>query len=112
MSNADGNLLDGVPGAVTAAAAVLAVVYGVLVFPGSVLGGLWIVAVGLSLAAAVLVGSTWGRQRLGLSPAGGRSAALAFVALAILLAVGFVPLSVASFSDVESTSSASSLVAR
>lgn len=90
MSQPISNLFDGAAGGATAALGVFVAAYGVLALPASGLGGAWILAVGLSLLAAVLVGSTRGRQAFGLSPEGGRRVALALVALAVLLGVAFV----------------------
>ncbi len=88
---------DGLLGVFLGSLGVLCLVAGVLLLSESALGGLWIAAIGASLIAAILVGSTWGRQRLGLTP-GRTSAPVGFVAVALVLAVAFAVVNFASFS--------------
>jgi hypothetical protein len=88
---------DGFVGVLTGAIGLSVLVFGYSLLPVSALGGAWIAAVGASLLCAVLVGSTWGRRRLGLVPSSGTSAALGFLLLALLLAVSFVLVNGAAF---------------
>jgi len=101
---------DGFAGVVTGAVGIAVLGYGLLLVPTSLLGGLWIAAIGGCLLAAVLVGSAWGRRRLGLGPGSGTSAAMGFIAMGLVLAALFVAVNYASFggSFVESGSSSGS----
>lgn len=83
---------DGAVGVVTGAVGGAVFLYGLVLLPASVGGGLHVAAVGACLLAAVLVGSTWGRRRLGLGAGTGTSAAVTFVAMGLLLAALFVAL--------------------
>lgn len=78
------------------------------------LGGVHAAAIGACLLGAVLVGSTWGRARLGLGPGSGTSAAAGFLALAVALAALFVVVNFVgfggSFVEEGSSSGASALV--
>jgi len=64
--------------------------YGLLLVPLSALGGLWIAAVGLSLALAGLFNTRWVGDRFGLSPRDRRSLTVAFTVLSAVLLVSFV----------------------
>ncbi|WP_254537573.1 hypothetical protein [Halomarina litorea] len=88
---------DGAAGVVTGAVGLAVLLYGLVLLPASLLGGLHVAAVGACFLAAVLVGSTWGRRRLGLAPGSGTSAAVAFLATGLLLAALFLALDVMSF---------------
>jgi hypothetical protein len=79
--------------------------YGFLLVPASVLGGLWIAAIGVSLALSGAFATPRFVARLGLSAADGRTFSLAFAALAALLLVAFVVVNYASFEAVDSGSS-------
>ncbi|RDI73024.1 hypothetical protein DWB78_05695 [Halopelagius longus] len=70
--------------------------YGLLLVPGSALGGAWIAAIGLSLLLSALLATERVGGRLGLSAAGRRTASLAFAALAVVLLVAFVVVNYAS----------------
>ncbi len=83
MNTNDTPQFDGLLGVLLGALGVLCLIAGVLLLPESGLGGLWIAAIGVSLLAATLVGSTWGRRRLGLAP-GRTSAPVGFVAVALV----------------------------
>ncbi|ELZ61532.1 MULTISPECIES: hypothetical protein [Halorubrum] len=63
---------------------------GVLLLPASPLGGVHVVAIGLSLVVGGVLAADLLGDRLGLSTAGRRQWALAFGVLAVLLAVAFV----------------------
>lgn len=89
---------DGAAGVVTGAVGGAVFIYGLVLLPASIVGGLHVAAVGACFLAAVLVGSTWGRRRLGLDAGSGTSAAVAFVAMGLLLAAVFVALNSMSFS--------------
>jgi hypothetical protein len=95
---------DGAVGAIAGLLGALVTASGLLVVPSSLLGGAWGVAIGLCLLGAVLLGSTRGRDLLGLPPEGGDTAALALVGLAAVLAVAFVAVNYASFAPGESGS--------
>lgn len=70
---------------------------GLLLLPGSVLGGLHIAAIGLSLFLSGAVATTWAAGRFGLSPADQRRWTLAFAVVAGVLLVLFVVLNWATF---------------
>lgn len=97
-------------GVVTGAVGGAVLLFGLLSLPASILGGLHIAAIGACLLGAVLVGSTWGRRRLGLGSGTGTPAAMGFVAVGLLLAVLFVAVNSMSFGGpfVEEGSSAGS----
>jgi uncharacterized membrane protein YczE len=64
--------------------------YGLLLTPGAVLGGLWIVAIGLSIAGAALFSTPWSSAHLGVSPGNARTLSWTFVTLGLVLIVSFV----------------------
>lgn len=76
--------------------------YGLLLVPVSLLGGLWIAAIGLSLALSGAFATPRFVARLGLSAADGRTLSRAFAALAALLLVAFVVVNYASVESFES----------
>lgn len=87
-------------GVVAGAAVVLgllAVAYGLLVLTVSVLGGLWITAIGLALALSGAFAVEWTGDRLGLAPATRRRLALSFAGLSVLLLVAFLAVNGATF---------------
>jgi hypothetical protein len=86
MSETGGKRSDGAVGAVTGLLAVVSIAYGILVVQLSGLAA-WFVAIALCLVGAVLLGSTRGRQELGLPVEGGERAATALAALALLYVV-------------------------
>ncbi|QLH81443.1 hypothetical protein [Halosimplex pelagicum] len=63
--------------------------FGLLLVPQSVLGGLWIAAIGLSVLLAGVFSTTWAGQQLGVSDGNRRTLTISFVAVAVLLAVAF-----------------------
>ena len=73
---------------------------GLLLVPVSVLGGVHIAAVGLSLALAGVFTTAWAGRRLGLSDPELRTLSVSFLALAATLSVAFVVLN--GFGGVES----------
>lgn len=94
------------------AVAVLAVIVGVLVFgyglllvPQSVLGGVWIAAIGLSLVLSGLFGTEQAGDRFDLSPVARRRLSLAFVVLAVVLLAASVVVNGATFEAEEIESS-------
>ncbi|WP_433627565.1 hypothetical protein [Halomicrococcus sp. NG-SE-24] len=99
MASEQRSPLDGFAGVVVTSLGLFCTAIGVLLLPQSSLTGLWIAAIGANFLASVLVGTTWGRRRLGLDP-GGTSAALVFVAIAVVLIVTFIVVNVASASMV------------
>jgi hypothetical protein len=64
--------------------------YGLLLVTVSLLGGLWIAAIGLSLLLAGLFNSRWAGDRLGVSAADRRTLTVAFTVLSAVLLVSFV----------------------
>lgn len=88
----------------TSVAAVLvgALVFGLglLLVPVSILGGVHIAAIGLSLALAGLFNTAWAGRRFGLSDPDLRTLSVSFLALAATLSVAFVVLN--GFGGVES----------
>ncbi len=88
---------DGFLGVLTGAVGLAILLYGLVLTPASVFGGLHVAAIGTCLLGAVLVGSTWGRARLGLGPGSGTAAAMGFLALAVTLAALFVVANVVGF---------------
>ena len=81
--------------------------YGALVLPGSLLGGAWLAAIGVSFVLAAVLTTGWSGERLGLSAARRRSLSLAFAGLALVLLAAFVAINYVSFESgfVESGSS-------
>lgn len=71
--------------------------FGAILVPTSVLGGLHIAAIGLSLALAGLFTADWVADRLGISPVTQRRLSMAFATLAVVLLVLFVVINYASF---------------
>lgn len=82
-------LLDGFAGVVVSSLGLLCTAIGVLLFPESFLSGLWFAAIGVNFLASVLVGTTAGRQRLGLEP-DGTLTAMGFLMIAAILIVAFL----------------------
>lgn len=82
--------------------------YGFVVVPQSVLGGLWIVAIGLSMMLSGLFATEWAGGRFGLSVVVRRRLSLAFAVLAMFLLVAFVVINYASFQSFESGSGSGS----
>ena len=78
------SLLDGFVGVVVTSLGLFCTAIGVLFLPVSLLIGLWIAAIGMSFLISVLVGTTAGRQRLGLDPDGISTTTL-FLLIAFLL---------------------------
>ncbi|MFC6904789.1 hypothetical protein [Halalkalicoccus tibetensis] len=70
---------------------------GLLILPGSALGGLHIAAIGLSLFLSGTVATTWAAVRFDLSPADQRRWTLAFAVVAGVLLVLFIVLNWATF---------------
>lgn len=77
--------------------------YGLLVLPTSVLGGVWIGAIGLSLALSGLFATEWAGDRFDLSAPTRRRLSLAFVGLAAVLLVAFVVINFAAFESGDAT---------
>ena len=75
----------------------LVVGYGFLLVPVSVLGGVHIATIGLSLLLSGLFATEWAGGRWGLSASDQRTLSLAFGVLAGLLLVAFVVINFASF---------------
>ena len=71
--------------------------YGLLLVPVSVLGGVWIAAIGLSLLFAGIFATEWIGNRLGLSTANQRMLSLAFAVLAMFLLASFLVVNFMSF---------------
>lgn len=71
-------------------------VYGLLVLPVSLLGGVHIAAIGISLLLAGLFTTELARNRWNLSPATQRRLAGGFLALSIVLLVAFIVINFAS----------------
>lgn len=90
--------LEGAAGAAALVVGAAIALYGLLLLPASLLGGAHVVAVGLSLAIGGVLAADLAGDRLGLSDGARRRLALAFVVLAVLLAVAFVVINYASFS--------------
>ncbi|MFA9503047.1 hypothetical protein ACERIM_09705 [Natrinema sp. H-ect1] len=88
---------------VVAAAAILvgALVagYGLLVVPASVLGGGWIVAIGLSLLLSGAFATEWAGDRTDLSPTTRHRLSLGLAALAVCLLLALVAVSGATFTS-------------
>lgn len=100
MTTVASSVVGGRFGAVAATAILLGAfvsAYGVFLLPVSPLGGLWVVAIGLSLALAGAVATEWAATRFDLSPARQRTLALSFAGLSLVLLVSFVVLNFASF---------------
>ncbi|WP_458191048.1 hypothetical protein [Haladaptatus sp. NG-WS-4] len=83
------SLLDGFVGVVVTSLGLLSSAIGVLLLPESLLSGLWFAAIGVNFLASVLVGTTAGRQRLGLEP-DGTLTAMGFLMIAVILIVAFL----------------------
>jgi hypothetical protein len=64
--------------------------YGLLLVSASLLGGLWIAAIGLSLLLAGLFNTRWAGTRLGISTPDRRTLAVTFTVLSAVLLVAFV----------------------
>jgi protein-S-isoprenylcysteine O-methyltransferase Ste14 len=64
--------------------------YGLLLTPTSLLDGIWIAAIGFSVALAGVVGTLWAGRRLGLSAADRQTLSLSLSGLATVLLVGFL----------------------
>ncbi|WP_247730696.1 hypothetical protein [Halovivax limisalsi] len=64
--------------------------FGVLLLPASLLGGIHVAAIGLSLAAAGVFGTDWARDRWELSSPTQRRLVAGFLALGLVLLVLFV----------------------
>ena len=79
--------------------------YGLLLVPASVLGGLWIVAAGLSLSLSGVFATAWAGERFGLSAADRRNLSLAFAVLAAVLLVAFAAVNGATFDAGEAAGS-------
>ena len=71
--------------------------YGLLLVPASVLGGVWIAAVGLSVVFSGVFATPWAGERFGLSSADRRNLSLAFAVLAMVLLVAFAVVNGATF---------------
>jgi hypothetical protein len=82
--------------------------YGLLVLPVSVLGGVHIAAIGLSLILSGLFATEWAGARFGLDAAQRTRLSLGFAVLAVLLLVAFVVINFASFESFESSGSSGS----
>lgn len=83
--------------------------YGILLVPSSVLGGVWIAAIGLSLALSGLFATERAGDRFGLSAADRRALSLAFAALAAFLLAAYAIVNFASFESGETETGAVSL---
>ena len=100
MTTTSSSVANGRFGAVPLAAAVLGVLvslYGVLLVSASPFGGLWVLAIGASLALAGVVATDWAAARFALTPARQRTLALSFAALSLALLAAFVVVNYASF---------------
>ncbi|RNJ25384.1 hypothetical protein [Halosegnis longus] len=84
---------------------VLATVYGLLVIPVSILGGVHSLAVGGSFLLGAVVTTGWAGERLDLTPGQQRRAALALATVGMLLTVVFVLVNGATFESGEAVSS-------
>ncbi|MEF8774563.1 MAG: hypothetical protein V5A23_09165 [Halobacteriales archaeon] len=82
---------------------VLFVGYGLLLLPRSVLSGVHVAAIGVSLALSGLFATEWAGERWDRSAATRRQLSLAFAALAVLLLVAFLVVNVATFEGNEVT---------
>ncbi|SEQ85553.1 hypothetical protein SAMN04489841_2534 [Natrinema salaciae] len=71
--------------------------YGLLLVPSSVLGGVWIAAIGLSLALSGVFATERVGKRFARSAAARRKFSLAFAVLAVVLLVAFAAINGASF---------------
>ena len=83
----------------------LATAYGLLVIPVSVLGGLHILAVGISFLIGAVVTTGWAGERFDLTPSQQRRAALALATVGMVLTVVFVLVNGATFESGEAVSS-------
>jgi len=72
---------------------------GLLVLQTSLLGGIHIAAIGISLVLAGMVSTRWAAARWNMSPADQRQWSLAFVVVAGILTVLFVIINYASFGE-------------
>lgn len=68
--------------------------YGLLVVPLSVLGGVWIAAIGLSFALSGVFRTPWAGRQFGLSAGDRRTLSVSLLALALVLAAAFGVLNV------------------
>ncbi|MFC6835626.1 hypothetical protein [Halomarina ordinaria] len=89
---------DGFAGVVVGTLGLLVSLFGLTLVGASVLGGLWVAAIGGALCCAVLVASTTGRRLLRLPAGSGTAAAAGFVTVSLTLAVAFVLVNWATFS--------------
>jgi hypothetical protein len=64
--------------------------YGLLLVSMSLLGGVWIATIGLSLALAGVFDTAWAGRRFGLSESDLRTLSLSCLGLAVVLSVAFV----------------------
>lgn len=71
--------------------------YGLLLVPVSVLGGVWVAAIGLSLLLAGVFATRWACDHLGLSASDQHTLSVAFSVLALLLLAAYVVVNFASF---------------
>lgn len=100
----------GVGAAIAVFLGVLGIVLGFLVFPTSILGGLHVLAIGLSLLLAGVFATEWAGDRFGLSAGNRRNLSLAFAALAVVLTIAFFVLGYATFTSIEAEETESSVV--
>ncbi|SFF91380.1 hypothetical protein SAMN04488063_0772 [Halopelagius inordinatus] len=96
LDASSGPFVAGVVSATLVGAAVFG--YGLLLVPASVLGGVWVASIGLSLVLSALFATERVGDRLGLSAADRRTLSLSFAVLAVVLLVAFV---VVNFASVE-----------
>jgi membrane protease YdiL (CAAX protease family) len=75
----------------------LIAVFGLLVLPTSLFGGLHIAAIGITLLLAGLFATEWARTRWNLSPTTQKRLVWGFLALSIVLLVAFIIVSFSSF---------------
>lgn len=97
----------GVVPAVAVALGALVFGYGLLLVPVSLLGGVHVAAIGLSVWLAGLFATTWAATRWNLSTARQRRLAVGFALLALLLAATFVVVNYAGFVPATQSSSGS-----
>jgi hypothetical protein len=64
--------------------------YGLLLVSTSLLGGVWIATIGLSLALAGVFDTAWAGRRFGLSEGDLQTLSLSCLGLAVVLSVAFV----------------------
>lgn len=88
---------------VTAGVGAALFVYGLLLLPVSTLGGLWIVAVGLSFVLSGAFAAPWVVAQLGITATRAERLSLVFALLGVLLLVAFVLLSGMQFDTGETT---------